>query len=83
MPQPPGRAGGRGPALNERQRQRQAFEAGATARAQIDLTQLEVQMQVAEGCAREIAEAHGGQVSLRNRREGGLVVVMGLGREGP
>ncbi len=30
--------------------------------------------------AREIAEAHGGQISLRNRREGGLVVVMGLGR---
>jgi signal transduction histidine kinase len=30
--------------------------------------------------AREIAEAHGGHISLRNRREGGLVVVMGLGR---
>lgn len=30
--------------------------------------------------AREIAEAHGGQVSLRNRRDGGLLVVMTLAR---
>lgn len=32
--------------------------------------------------AREIAEAHGGQISLRNRRDGGLLVVMSLARGG-